>query len=186
MPATGRIPRDERPRSLGQNFLVHQAAERFVSEAGVGPGELVVDIGAGSGALSRALIRRGAQVIAVEADPVWAARLYELGLRKGDGLLQVVNTDFFSWPLPDRPFRVLACPPFGATTAILHRLFDPPQGSLGRADLLVLWEVARKRATTPPATLVSTAWAPWWHLRLAEPTSTTTVRMVVAAIPAWS
>jgi 23S rRNA (adenine-N6)-dimethyltransferase len=30
----------------------------------------------------------------------------------------------------------------------------------------VQWEVARKRAASPPSTLLSTAWAPWWEFAL--------------------
>jgi 23S rRNA (adenine-N6)-dimethyltransferase len=30
----------------------------------------------------------------------------------------------------------------------------------------VQWEVARKRAAVPPATLLSAQWAPWWEFRL--------------------
>jgi 23S rRNA (adenine-N6)-dimethyltransferase len=152
--AARRTPRDERRRRLGQNFLEEDPADLFVSDADIAPGELIVDMGAGSGALSRRLIRRGAQVIAVEADPVWAERLRELARREGQGRLQVVNGDFLRWPLPTRPYRVVACLPFGATTAILRR-----------ADLIVEWEVARKRGASPPATLLSTGWAPWWEFR---------------------
>jgi 23S rRNA (adenine-N6)-dimethyltransferase len=166
VPAQRRSARDQRRRSLGQNFLLPRAAERFVAEADVRPGELVVDIGAGSGAVSVELVRRGARVVAVEADPVWAGRLRDLGRGKGDGRLRVIDGDFFAWPLPDRPYRVVACPPFGSTTAIMRRLFDDAQQQLVRADLIVQWEVARKRAAVPPANLVSTTWAPWWEFRL--------------------
>jgi 23S rRNA (adenine-N6)-dimethyltransferase len=31
---------------------------------------------------------------------------------------------------------------------------------------VVQWEVARKRAATPPSTALSTAWAPWWTFEL--------------------
>lgn len=181
MSAARRTPRDERRRRLGQNFLLREAAERFVSEAGVVPGELVVDIGAGSGALSRELLRAGARVIAIEADPVWADRLASFAWSEGRGRLQVVNTDFLAWQLPAEPFRVLACLPFGATTAILHRLFDRPGQPVVRADLIVQWEVARKRAAAPPTTLVSTTWAPWWEFRLGRRIPATEFRPVPRA-----
>jgi 23S rRNA (adenine-N6)-dimethyltransferase len=141
------------------------AAERFVAEAGVEPGELVVDIGAGSGAITHQLLRRGARVVAVEADPAWAGRLAEFARQEGRGRLRVVEADFLAWPLPAEPFRVTACLPFGATTAILHRLFDKPEQPVVRAEVIVQWEVARKRAASPPDTLVSTTWAPWWQFR---------------------
>jgi 23S rRNA (adenine-N6)-dimethyltransferase len=55
--------------------------------------------------------------------------------------------------------------PFGQTTRILHRLLDDPTLPLERADVIVQWEVARKRATVPPTTMLSTVWAPWWEFR---------------------
>lgn len=164
MPAAARTARDERRRRLGQNFLQRQVAERFVARAGVGPGELVVDIGAGSGALSRALLACGAHVVAVEVDPVWAAQLRALA--RQERRLKVLQTDISAWRRPKQPFRVVACLPFGATTSILHWLLDDPGTTLTRADLVVQWEVARKRAATPPNTLLSATWAPWWDFTL--------------------
>jgi 23S rRNA (adenine-N6)-dimethyltransferase len=61
---------------------------------------------------------------------------------------------------------VMGCLPFGSTTTILRMLFDRLDVPLVRADLILQWEVARKRATAPPTTLLSTAWAPWWEFRL--------------------
>jgi 23S rRNA (adenine-N6)-dimethyltransferase len=164
--AARRTFRDERRRRLGQNFLRPELADRLVAEADVGPGELVIDVGAGRGALTAALVRRGADVVAVEIDPTWADRLRRTRTRASAGRLRVVNADFVSCPLPTCPFRVVGCLPFGATTAILHHLLDDPLVPLVRADVVLQWEVARKRAAAPPSTLVSTAWAPWWEFRL--------------------
>jgi 23S rRNA (adenine-N6)-dimethyltransferase len=80
--------------------------------------------------------------------------------------MNVLQTDFLACRLPDRPFRVLACLPYGATTVLLHRLLDDPETALVRADLIVQWEVARKRVVAPPTTLLSTTWAPWWEFHL--------------------
>lgn len=160
-----RTPRDERRRRLGQNFLRPEAADRFVSEAQVAPGELIVDVGAGSGAISQALAARGAEVLAVEVDPVWVARLRRMAEYERRGHIAVIHADFATWRLPSRPFRVVGSPPFGASTAILHRLLDDPGVPLVRADLIFQWEVARKRSSAPPNTLLSTSWAPWWEFR---------------------
>ena len=80
--------------------------------------------------------------------------------------MRVVEADFLSLTLPVRPFRVMGSLPFGKTTDILRRLFDNPGVPLKRADVIVQWEVARKRAAAPPSTLLSTVWAPWWEVRL--------------------
>lgn len=165
MSAGRRTARDERRRCLGQNFLRPELADRLVGDADLRPGELVVEIGAGGGTLTMALARRDVEVIAVEVDPVWADRLDARAARVAPGRVSVVRADFGLVPLPAQPFRVVGCLPFGATTGILRRLLDDPLTPLSRADVIVQWEVARKRAMVPPVTLLSTAWAPWWELR---------------------
>lgn len=127
-----------------------------------------MEVGAGSGALTLPLVRRGAEVVAVERDPVWAERLRARVTGVAGARVRVVHGDFLALPLPSRPFRVLGSVPFGVTTEIFRRLFDDPRVPLARADLLVQWEVARKRAESPPSTLLSTAWAPWWEFELGE------------------
>ena len=104
-------------------------------------------------------------MIAVEIDPVWAARLRDIASGMGPGRVRVVEGDFLRHRLPIRPFRVIGCIPFGETTAILRRLLEDPTIPMWRADLIVQDEVATKRAAVPPATLLSATWVPWWEVR---------------------
>jgi 23S rRNA (adenine-N6)-dimethyltransferase len=55
--------------SWGWHRLADDWAARVVAAADVRPGELVLDIGAGQGALTRPLIKAGVRVIAVELHP---------------------------------------------------------------------------------------------------------------------
>ncbi len=65
-------------RRLGQNFLLDDNVVRaIVREAGVEPGDLVLEVGPGVGFLTRALLDAGARVVAVEID----RRLFEIVLR---------------------------------------------------------------------------------------------------------
>ncbi len=61
---------DLRPsRALGQHFVVDPNTVRRIARlAGLGPGDRVVEIGAGLGSLTLALCETGAQVVAVEID----------------------------------------------------------------------------------------------------------------------
>ncbi|WP_088312935.1 16S rRNA (adenine(1518)-N(6)/adenine(1519)-N(6))-dimethyltransferase RsmA [Kineosporia sp. R_H_3] len=63
-------------KTLGQNF-VHDAntVRRIARLAGVGPGDTVVEVGPGLGSLTLALLATGADVVAVEIDPVLAQAL---------------------------------------------------------------------------------------------------------------
>ncbi|HWD24611.1 MAG TPA: rRNA adenine N-6-methyltransferase family protein, partial [Acidimicrobiales bacterium] len=59
----------EASRALGQNFVVDpNTVERIVKMAGVGPGDFVVEIGAGLGSLTLPLADSGAEVTAIEID----------------------------------------------------------------------------------------------------------------------
>ena len=101
-------------------------------------------------------------MVAVELDPALAS-----GLRRrfaARARVTVVEGDVLRVALPREPFRVVANVPFNASTAILQRLLDPMR-PLERADLVLQWEVARKRAGRPRSAL-SAAWAPWWRFRL--------------------
>src|SRR5437773_7991026 len=56
-------------RALGQNFVTDPNTVRRIARlAGVGPGDRVVEVGAGLGSLTLALAETGASVTAVEAD----------------------------------------------------------------------------------------------------------------------
>jgi 23S rRNA (adenine-N6)-dimethyltransferase len=162
VPGRRRTRRDWRRRRLGQNFLCAEAAERFVRNADFSPGELVVEIGPGSGALTLPLARRGADLVAVELDRVWAERLRARLRQEGLANVRVVSADFRSFDRPKTPFRVVGNLPFHRTNEMLGLLLDDPRPPLRRADLIVQWGVAKKRTVHPPETLRSTAWAPWW------------------------
>lgn len=101
--------------------------------AGVMPGELVLDVGAGLGALTAPLVRAGAQVVAVELHP---GRADKLRRRFADEPVTVVRADAADLRLPSRPFRVVSSPPYGISTELLKRLLAP--GSrLVSADLVL-------------------------------------------------
>ncbi len=166
MSADKRTARDERRRRLGQNFLSAELAEALTAQAAIEPDDLVVEIGAGRGAWTFALARRAAHVVALEKDPAWATRLRHELARQRVPNVDVVCRDALAYRMPRRPFRAVGSVPFGATTAILRHLLEDDGSGLERADLVVQWEVARKRATVPPTTLVSTTWAPWWSFEV--------------------
>ena len=164
MSGGGRTARDRRRRRLGQNFLDAATASQLVDQAEFRPGELVVEIGAGLGAMTFALARQGLRVTAVELDPQWSRRLRDRVT--GNPQIRIIRGDFLSVKLPTYPFRIMGSLPFGRTTDMLRRLLDDPNSAMARADVIVQWDVARKRATTPPHTLLSTVWAPWWDIQL--------------------
>jgi 23S rRNA (adenine-N6)-dimethyltransferase len=141
-----------------QHFLRSQAlAAELVRDAEVGAGDLVLDLGAGSGRLTAELVRAGARVVAVELDPRLAGPL-----RGRWENVEVVLGDAASTALPREPFRVVANLPFARTNAILRHLLDDPRVPLVRADLIVEWGVAMKRALPWPSTFNDVVWGAWY------------------------
>jgi len=131
----------------GWHRLDSRWAERLIDDAGITSGDLVLDIGAGTGALTRPLITRGARVIAFELHPT---RAHELRREFGQNNVTVVRADAADVRLPRRPFRVVANPPFGFSVAILRRL-TAPGSRLIRADVIVPWHIAERWVYgTPP------------------------------------
>lgn len=159
----GRASPQARPR--GRHALRSRSfADELVRDAGIGPGTLALDLGAGGGVLTRALVDAGARVRAIELDP---AALRELRARFGaHPRVEVVEGDVTSWPLPDEPFAVVANLPFAAGTAILRRLLGDPRVPLTQLDAIVEWGLAAKRAAVWPSTLLGCTWGAWYELRV--------------------
>lgn len=159
----GRVSPQARPR--GRHALRSRAfADELVRDAGVVPGSLVLDLGAGGGVLTRALADAGARVRAVELDPAALSRLR--GRFGADLRVDVVAGDATTVPLPDEPFAVVANLPFAAGTAILRRLLGDPRVPLTQLDAIVEWGLAEKRTAVWPSTLLGCTWSAWYELRL--------------------
>lgn len=121
----------------------------------------MLDLGAGSGRLTAALAARAGRVVAVELDPCWAQSLRERWAN-----VDVVHEDATTTALPREPFRVVANVPFDRTTALLRRLLDDPSVPLLRADLVVEWGVALKRALPWPSSVNDVRWRAWYRFGL--------------------
>jgi 23S rRNA (adenine-N6)-dimethyltransferase len=129
-------------RAWGWHPLTDEWAARIVAEAEIRPGQLVLDIGAGAGALTTHLVAAGACVIAVELHPGRAQRLRS---RFAGAPVSVVECDAGAFRLPSRPFRVVASPPYGISSVLIRSLLRP--GSpLVAADVVLQRAVVRRPA----------------------------------------
>lgn len=187
MSAHRRSARDRARRSQGQNLLVDPSVVgQLLPRLELAHDDLVVDVGAGRGALTLPLARAGAEVLALERDPHLHRELVDAVARAGlHDRVRVVRGDLRTFRWPRRAYRVVSNPPFGLTTALLARLLDDPGSGPVRADLLLQRAVARKRAASPPSTLRSAAWAPWWSFTLGPTVPARAFRPVPSVDAAW-
>lgn len=142
-------------KQLGQNF-VHDAntVRRIVTESGVGPDDVVLEVGPGLGSLTLALLDVVGSVTAVELDPVLAARLPET-VRDFAGeqaeRLTVVPGDALrvsAAQLPQPPTALVANLPYNVSVPVLlHLLAEFP--SIRTTLVMVQAEVADRLATGP-------------------------------------
>lgn len=129
-------------------------------------GELIVEIGGGTGVLTRELARTGATVVVIERDRRLAARLRSRFA--GHKTVAVIEDDVAAYRWPEEPYAVVANLPFAGSGAILGRLLDDPNLPLERADVIVQWEFAAKHAAVWPATLRSIHWRAWYDVSIAR------------------
>ncbi|MEI8328505.1 MAG: 16S rRNA (adenine(1518)-N(6)/adenine(1519)-N(6))-dimethyltransferase RsmA [Chlamydiia bacterium] len=134
-----------------QNFLIDgNIIRKIVSAAQVQKGDVVLEIGPGPGALTQELLLRGAQVIAVEKDPLLAKALYRL--QTEDSRLLVIEQDILEFPFETffhtklskgQKIKVVANLPYHITTPIITLLL-PKNEYIESMTLMVQKEVARR------------------------------------------
>lgn len=106
--------------------------------------ETVLDLGAGTGAITFPLAERAANVIAIETDPEYVSKLRSRAEAEHMQNVRVVPADILQIQLPRREFVVVANIPYSITTAILGKLLDHPAVPLQRAVLLVELGAAKR------------------------------------------
>ncbi len=137
-------------RRLGQHFLADANITRKIVEvAGIGPGEQVVEIGAGTGTLTRALAATGAHVVAYEVDGGLLPVLAEVtaGLPVELRFLDITDADLAE-DLGDGRWVMVANLPYNVgTPLLLDALRRAPQ--IERFVVMVQREVAERLVAKP-------------------------------------
>ncbi|MCO4274434.1 16S rRNA (adenine(1518)-N(6)/adenine(1519)-N(6))-dimethyltransferase RsmA [Pseudarthrobacter sp. HLT3-5] len=140
-------------KTLGQNFVIDgNTIRRIVSVANIGPTETVLEVGPGLGSLTLGLLDAAQTVVAVEIDPVLAAKLPEtVKAWRPDaaGAFHLVQADAMKvTSLPVVPTAIVANLPYNvAVPVVLHLLQHFP--SLQHGLVMVQDEVADRLAAGP-------------------------------------
>lgn len=151
-------------QELGQNFLVdRRVVDGFVALTAATRGP-IVELGAGSGAITRQLAALGRPLTALEIDGRRADSLRREFEHDAD--VTILEADALAWRYPAAPHVVVGNVPFHLTTAIMRSLLA--RGHWTDAILLTQWEVARRRCGVGGSSLLTAQWDPWFSFRLHE------------------
>ncbi len=134
-------------RRLGQHFLSDpRILSRIAAATGAGPGDTVLEIGAGPGGLTAALVATGARVVAIEKDPELIepliARLPGVVVARGDAL----DLDWHGIAGGGR-FILAGNIPYNITSPLIDKALEAPLPE--RIVFLVQKEVADRVAAPP-------------------------------------
>jgi len=142
-------------KALGQNFLFdEQLLDRIAAIPGDLSGNAVLEVGPGPGGLTRALLRAGAKVTAIEMDTRCLPALEELG-EAFPGQLRVLQGDAMKLDhdalMDGEPYAVLSNLPYNVGTALFVKWLGgedwPPNWS--SLTLMFQQEVAQRIASRP-------------------------------------
>ncbi|MDZ3831587.1 MAG: 16S rRNA (adenine(1518)-N(6)/adenine(1519)-N(6))-dimethyltransferase RsmA [Sphingopyxis sp.] len=132
-------------KALGQNFLFD---EQLLDRIAALPGDLrdttVFEVGPGPGGLTRALLRAGARVVAVERDERCLPLLAELS-EAFDGRLTVISDDAMAVDADalagGNPYHIVANLPYNVGTALFTRWLEPPVWPPQWASLTLMFQL---------------------------------------------
>jgi 16S rRNA (adenine1518-N6/adenine1519-N6)-dimethyltransferase len=138
-------------KALGQNFLIDPGSLRRVVEAAELTGdEIVLEIGAGLGSLTRFLAPVSRRVVAVEFDRRLIPPLEEAVASLTN--VSIVNDDVLSLDLGDlmggETYRVVANIPYNITSTLIRHLMEAPHPS--RLIVLTLQREVAERIVAGP------------------------------------
>lgn len=139
-------------KSLGQNFLHDQNLARWiVAQLDVQPGDELVEIGPGLGALTETALATGAKLTALEKDGRLAAFLRERFA--GEPRCRVIHGDALDFDVrtlwPHQPVKVFGNLPYYVSTPLLFH-FTAPASPAVRAVFLLQRELAQRIAAAAP------------------------------------
>jgi 16S rRNA (adenine1518-N6/adenine1519-N6)-dimethyltransferase len=133
-------------KALSQNFLIDgNIVRKIVDAAEVKSGDQVVEVGPGPGALTERLLEVGAEVTAIEKDPVLAGALEGPDVICADALTVDYST------IVEGKAKLIANLPYQITTPLLTQLIPLPQFS--SFTVMVQEEVAQRLTGVDPGSI---------------------------------
>ena len=149
-------------KKLGQNFLINKGAvKRVIEAANLQPDDIVLEIGPGTGILTKELAKRIKKVIAVEKDPN-LARILNNELRiKNIKNVEIVQEDILKFQIANSKlqtnsklqnpnYKIVANLPFYLTAPVIRKFLESTGGRPLQMALVVQKEVGQRICAKPP------------------------------------
>ncbi len=144
-------PYNSRPKkSLGQNYLTDEnICKNIVDSFDIQPGDRVIEIGPGKGAITKFILEKTDNFTAVELDRNNCAIL-----KQRFAGIDLINRDFLKLDMnelktnPDEKLRIIGNIPYNITSPIIFKLVDN-RTIIQDAQLMIQEEVARRITSEP-------------------------------------
>lgn len=154
-----------------QHFLRNpRLIAELIGHSNIRRGDLVIDIGAGSGAITAVLAHRCRQVLAYENEPGALNKLKQ-NMRRHKNV-KVIAQDFLLAKLPDEPYKVFANIPFHLSADIVRKLTNNDETHTPQAIYLIVQKQFAQKLVPSDRHFTSqlgAQLAPWWQTRIRRP-----------------
>ncbi|MCF7619305.1 23S ribosomal RNA methyltransferase Erm [Bacillus sonorensis] len=151
------------PPNFSGQHLIHNKGllKDIVNIAHISESDLVLELGAGKGAITNVLSSRARKVLAVENDQKFIKKLKQLEMKN----TVIIEQDILKISLPREHFLVVSNIPYAITTPIMKMLLNNPSSGFQRG-VIVMEKGAAKRFTSnfvkDPYII---AWKMWFDIR---------------------
>lgn len=137
-------------KRLGQNFLEsREHIDKIIDAISPGPGDTIVEIGSGRGALTVPLVESGATILAVEFDAQLCGYLEKLLKNKENvTVLEMDFLQFFPAEYGLKSFKLCGNLPFNISSPVIDWIVQH-RASIKRAVIMIQKEVALRLSSHP-------------------------------------
>ncbi|OGZ17640.1 MAG: ribosomal RNA small subunit methyltransferase A [Candidatus Nealsonbacteria bacterium RBG_13_36_15] len=141
-------------KRFGQNFLIDKIVlKKIVATANLQPRDIILEIGPGTGILTKELAKKVKKVIAIEKDPEMVKILQEatqdlknVKIIQGD----ILELNPKRYNLKPKTYKVVANLPYYITSPVIRKFLELPKARPRIMVLMVQKEVAQRITAKPP------------------------------------
>jgi len=135
-------------KKLGQNFLIDEIiVKKIISSAEIKSDDIVLEIGPGTGVLTKEIAKKAKKVIAIEKDKGLIDLLKES--LKNFKNAEIICADILSYDFRSPNFKIIANIPYYITSPLIRKFLES-ENRPKEMILMVQKEVAQRISANPP------------------------------------